>query len=412
MMNIVVFNPGTHPAPKWIASELAARGRLTSYVTGLAFSADEAEKLGRRLGRVLSAEVRRRTLPYELSRSELCRGALATDVLATFALRQGRPRLTRQLLDRRNRVLARKAARMSSVGSVVLLPTGTRSNILGRLRGRRIALYTPLPAGPSVANILRDEAQRNPRWAEFLGVSCPDDTDVNEANASSLVLANSTVSAHSFIAHGVDRNIVKVVPLSVDREAVRVAANVTTREPTGRRGPLDLVFVGQLNQRKGLSYLFEALSRIPSDDYTLTLVGPDTMGMANALTYRFPRVRATFTGPVAKEKVWDTISKSHVLVFPSLIEGFGNVILEALALGVPVLTTSSTGALDIPGFSAAGAIVEPGCADILESEIRALIEDDEHRVEMAHATRDVGCFGGWQDYATRAVARLTDISDG
>src|SRR5262249_34514769 len=104
-------------------------------------------------------------------------------------------------------------------------------------------------------------------------------------------------------------------------------------------GPLRVIFVGSLGQRKGLSYLFRACERL-GRAVELTVIGTQPLQPCPILDEELKRVRWIPSCPHAE--VLREMAAHDVFVFPSLFEGFGLVLLEAMAMGLPIITTAHT----------------------------------------------------------------------
>jgi glycosyltransferase involved in cell wall biosynthesis len=407
---LAVFNPGTHPAPKWIAAEAARQGRLFAYATGVGLAETEILAIQKVSARAAN-RLRQRMLPPEISRAALLRGGALQEVKSLRSIARSDWPAARRSLTARNQIILDKLGRLldrsPEAAEVLLLPTGTRVDVHRRI-SLPIVLYTTLPIASHGEAVLRQEAEANPRWANFIGDIATDersDFDAAELEKARVVLANSSYTAASFRAAGVPSESIRIEPLSVDRERVwisaGIAAPVTRKRASGE--VLKLAFVGQIVQRKGLSYLFEALNRLPEGQVELTLVGTDPLGMTDALRAAYPAVRAHFTGPMPQGRVWKLLSDSHVMVFPSLLEGFGNVILEALAVGCPVITTARTGAPDLGIFGNSAVEVSPGDVESLHIAVVDLLANEDYRQWLSNNARSLDVFGGWSGYARRAL---------
>jgi alpha-maltose-1-phosphate synthase len=130
-------------------------------------------------------------------------------------------------------------------------------------------------------------------------------------------------------------------------------ASATPRAVSAPNEKLRLLFVGHLRQRKGLSYLFDAMETLASAA-TLTLIGPKPVDCA-VLNRALGCHR--WLGAVPHARVLDEMRRHDVLVLPSLIEGFALVILEAMAQGLPVITTPNSGAATVIENGVDGFIV-------------------------------------------------------
>ena len=103
------------------------------------------------------------------------------------------------------------------------------------------------------------------------------------------------------------------------------------------------------------------------------------------------------------------MKKADVFVFPSLFEGFGLVLLEAMAAGLPVITTQNTGGPDVIEEGKEGFIVPAGSVKALRSKIRWMIENRERVVEMgrqAHARAEELTWGVYSQNYKKIVIQI------
>lgn len=162
--------------------------------------------------------------------------------------------------------------------------------------------------------------------------------------------------------------------------------------PCGRRPAGDpyLLFVGALQPRKGLPTALAALARL-ADAPPLVVVGPTRhRGEVRSLVARLGlEGRVRFRGHVSAEELAALYRGAAAFVFPSLFEGFGLPVLEAMASGAPVVTTTA-GAL--PEVTAGAAVlVPPGDPEALAAGIeRALAMPDALRSAGFERARSFG----------------------
>lgn len=167
-------------------------------------------------------------------------------------------------------------------------------------------------------------------------------------------------------------------------------------------GPLKLLFVGRLDPRKGLHYLFQALEKFSPGCFFLTLAGRWVPGYREWLLKRY-RVEFTDLGQVDGNQKLDLMRRSHLLVFPSLFEGFGLVLLEAMACGVPILASERTGAPDIIRDRREGFLVRAAQSDDIAVVLGHALDARKELAEMGINARRKAMTMSWSAYRSRLV---------
>ncbi len=173
----------------------------------------------------------------------------------------------------------------------------------------------------------------------------------------------------------------RLIPNGVDLSAAR---------PTERdgRGPLELLFVGRAEERKGLPVLlraFEAL-RGAGVEARLTVAGATTEEVEPLLLER-DGVRVL--GRVTEEAKFELLGESDVLCAPSVGgESFGMVLTEAFASGTAVVASDIAGYRDVVRDGHDGVLVAPGDAAGLGEALRDLAEQPDRRRQLASAARE------------------------
>ncbi len=197
--------------------------------------------------------------------------------------------------------------------------------------------------------------------------------------------------------YGVDPANVRVIP-----EAPALALQPHAAPPAGDGAPYILA-VGDLRPKKNLPALVSAYARLWRDgvrDHRLVLAGLDA-GQGPHLAQLAAPAPLELTGYLSDERLDSLLTGAALVVHPSLYEGFGLVVLEAMARGTPVLAARA-GALPQTGGQAA-AYFDPGTPDSLASQLEALLKNPTARAEMARAGLSWAAEFSWASAAGATV---------
>jgi glycosyltransferase involved in cell wall biosynthesis len=175
----------------------------------------------------------------------------------------------------------------------------------------------------------------------------------------------------------------RVVQCGIDPRGLAPPAS----RPPG--GPLRLLTVGRLVPGKGHAVLLEALARLRDEgvDVVTTFVGdgPERDGLerlAHAL-----RLDVRFAGAVGQDELRAYYEAAQLFCLPTFAEGLGVVLLEAMASGLPVVSTLVMGVPEVVEDGETGLLVRPGRPDLLADAIRRLAGAPELRERMGSAGR-------------------------
>ena len=193
----------------------------------------------------------------------------------------------------------------------------------------------------------------------------------------------------------------EVVPNVVD-----VAAFAAQPRPAASgRDPMRLLVVALLAPQKGMPYLLDALAQLrrTRTDFVLDVVGDGpSRDEIEALARRLlPPGVVTFHGSRTRAEVAAFMARADIFVLPSTVETFGVVAIEALAAGLPVLTTRGVGAQSViePRF---GVVVPAGDAGALRDALARMLDGDRPRFSPQAAATET------RRYGAAAVARRWD----
>ena len=159
----------------------------------------------------------------------------------------------------------------------------------------------------------------------------------------------SQVEADEAEAFGFALPPIATVPNGIDTFDSEISETTSAELLEMLRGPNIVLFLGRINWKKGLDRLIPAFSRVPRA--TLVVAGNDEDNYRPELDQLARRCgvreRVHFVGPVHRTDKAALLRKAKLLVLPSYSENFGNVVLEAMAAGCPVVVTPEVGAASI-----------------------------------------------------------------
>jgi glycosyltransferase involved in cell wall biosynthesis len=167
-------------------------------------------------------------------------------------------------------------------------------------------------------------------------------------------------------------------------------------EETKNEETLCFIYAGGCSIRKGIPVLLEAWKKAQLRDAELILVG--SWQLAEDRLKRLPR-GVKFVGPVGPERLRELYRESDVFVFPSFFEGFGLVLLEAMACGLPAIASDRSAGPDILDDSC-GRVVAAGDLEQLVEMLRWFGTHRNQLPEMKRAARAKAETFTWKKYRT------------
>jgi glycosyltransferase involved in cell wall biosynthesis len=184
-----------------------------------------------------------------------------------------------------------------------------------------------------------------------------------------------------------------------------------TMDPVDRDNVFRILYVGQVNVRKGLRYLVEAFKLLIHPRKELVIVGP--MTSCTGLEKTILPEGLSFKGVLKGRDLSQQYSAASVFVLPSVEEGMALVIGEALASGLPVIATTNTGAEDIMTSGIEGFIVEPCNSLALADALQTIIDTPSLRDQMStNSLKTATTISCWQVSASNLVAKLSSLESG
>ena len=244
-------------------------------------------------------------------------------------------------------------------------------------------------------------AQEHALWQEpFTGID-PRVIDREEAEYAEAdgITVPSGFSARTFIEQGVPAHKVHRLPYGVNLGSFHATAQPSHQS-------FDILFAGGASLRKGIPYLLQAFQRLKHPRKRLFFAGAFSAEFAQKLQQLgLWSDQIQLLGHLQQTELRDRMSRSSVLVLPSIEDGFGLVMAQAMACGCPVVASENTGASDLFTDGDAGYIVPIRRADLLADRLQQLADDPALRNAMGQrALKVVQSVGGWQRYGDEAVS--------
>ncbi len=195
---------------------------------------------------------------------------------------------------------------------------------------------------------------------------------------------------------------IKIIPPGVNTEKV-LAQGLEDVEK--RSSVLKLLYVGTCEDpRKGLDYLIRAVADLSYPNFKLYLVGKyDRKSvyhrhLAQLVENYNLRHKIFFLGRVSDDELYQLYRKSDIFVFPSLWEGYGIVLAEAMAHGLPIVSTNVSAIPEIVSHGENGLLVAPGSVEALTEALAELVNNDELRHRMAANSLEIAnTFKSWDE---------------
>ncbi|MGE0882726.1 MAG: glycosyltransferase family 4 protein [Blastocatellales bacterium] len=206
---------------------------------------------------------------------------------------------------------------------------------------------------------------------------------LREYDQADVIRVMSERARRSFLERGFDPQRVVTVPPPIDFDQFPAAEF--------RESKFRVSFVGLIEPWKGFHYLIEAFNKLRLRDSELVLWGgPGARSISQYLRNQTAANPAILVKPVEVRSLGygEVYGKSSVLVHPSLADGFGYVVAEAMASGIPVIVTDKTGASDLVVDGQNGYVVPAGDSQAISDRLAHLAGNPSLLKRMGQAARE------------------------
>lgn len=266
-----------------------------------------------------------------------------------------------------------------------------------------LCLYDlPIPFYQTSRRIQQEESELFPELARSLqAIDEPQwklDRKEQEITLADHIFVASSMTYNSLLEIGIPNHKISVIPYGapIDYFQPHPKTDSTFRA----------LFVGRVGPRKGVHYLLQAWKELQLPQADLHLVGVNEFP-PNWLYSDDPTIH--FTPSVPHHTLHHFYTNSSVFIFPSLVEGFGLVLLEAMACGIPVITTPNTAGPDIITDGIEGFIVPIRDTEALKEKIEWCYRYPTALKAMGIAARKKAEFLTWDLYRSRLSEKIKNL---
>ncbi|WP_348825383.1 glycosyltransferase family 4 protein [Flavobacterium aestuarii] len=276
------------------------------------------------------------------------------------------------------------------------------------IKAKKLGLYCiyDLPIGywKSARLLLEKEFELNPDWSNTL-TGFNDSQEKLHKKDQELALADVIFVASSFTKKTLEEYSGKLPEIKVVPYGFPEAHEKKHYQPLANR-KLKIVFVGGLSQRKGISYLFDAVDGL-EDKVELTIIGHKAVADCTAMNQALEK--HLWIPSMSHNQVLACMRENDVLVFPSLFEGFGLVITEAMSQGVPVITTDRTAGPDLITHGKDGWIVPAGSSEAIKEVLEKIFEMPAILQQFGTAAQNKAQTRPWSIYGQEMAEALASL---
>jgi len=211
-----------------------------------------------------------------------------------------------------------------------------------------------------------------------------------EYELADLIICNSTFTMKTLIDAGINKSKIIKIPLAYPETNQQSKKNTLP-------GRFTFTCVGSISLTKGTHILINVWRKHFSDFTNIKLILAGTVSLPREYLSNLPP-NIEFRGFVNKDQLDDIYGESDLLVFPTLGDGFGMVITEAMAKGIPVLTTNNSAGYDLIEDGKDGFIIEAGSEDALAKKMLWILKNKPILPKMSELVIQKARKYQWLDY--------------
>lgn len=260
----------------------------------------------------------------------------------------------------------------------------------------------PIPFYKTAQAIQAEEAERFPELSESIQAIQESkwklDRKEQELQLADHFFVASSMTQRSLLDVGIPTDKISVIPYGapIDYFTPQPKPDTIFR----------VIFAGRSTPRKGVHYLLQAWKELKLPDSELVLVGGNLMPSEWFSSYQDI---CRHIPSVPHFKLNSYYSSANVLVFPSLVEGFGLVLTEAMACGIPIITTPNTAGPDLITDGVEGFIIPIRDVEALKEKLEWCYLHPQELADMGKKARQKAEQTTWNLYRDRLASKVIDL---
>jgi len=260
-----------------------------------------------------------------------------------------------------------------------------------------LTVLDQIDPGPAEFRLVAEEMLRHPEVAGNPGPfpSVYYDRVRREWELADVLVVNSEWTRELMIQEGADPSKIEVLPLAYEPEATLPFA---PHPPAAPSDTLRVLWLGQVNVRKGIHYLIEAARLLKGEKMHFDIVGP--LGILPGAVAAAP-TNMTFHGPVSRDLAAEWYRGADIFVLPTLSDGFALTQLESMAHGLPVIATHNCGRVVEDGKT--GSIIPARDSQALAQALLAFVRNRALAPGMSPQCRKAASAYSVEAYGERLV---------
>jgi len=250
---------------------------------------------------------------------------------------------------------------------------------------------------PFISTIHDLSWRHNPSWFPPRGCYFAEEWLQNSYEAD-LVICPSETTRLDLVEAGFDTKKIRVVPLGVNQRKVENQSIRHLRQVYDLEESF-VLWMGTIEPRKNLPTLIEAISKIPK--VNLVLIGPSGWNVDVEKITKPIKDRVRIIGKVDEKVKHMWLEAADVFCFPSILEGFGLPVIEAMSHGTPVVTSATTATAEVAAES--GLLVDPQKAEEIAEAVLKILENRDLSKELSERGRERSKKFSWENSAELTV---------